>query len=55
MRTYSRMDERELCIAIEMIIRLTTSLMNAPSAVIDLDNPNEARQFAERFLAPMIW
>lgn len=51
----AKMDEPDLRVAIEMIIRLTTSLMNAPSAAVDLDDPVATRTFAERFLAPMIW
>lgn len=54
-RAGATMAEPDLRVAIEMIIRLTTSLMNAPSAAVDLDDPAAAREFAERFLAPMIW
>ena len=47
--------DRDLRVAFEMVIRLTTSLMNSPSALIDLDDAADTRKFAEQFLAPMIW
>lgn len=54
-RAGASMDERQLRIAIEAMIRLTTSLMNSPSAVVDLDDPAAARAYAVQILAPMIW
>jgi TetR/AcrR family transcriptional regulator len=54
-RAGASMDERQLRIAVEAMIRLTTSLMNSPSAVVDLDDPAAARAYAAQILAPMIW
>ncbi|MCV7252906.1 transcriptional regulator, TetR family [Mycolicibacterium fluoranthenivorans] len=54
-RAGASMDEQQLRIAVEAMIRLTTSLMNSPSAVVDLDDPAAARAYAVQILAPMVW
>ena len=51
----AQMSDRDLRVAVEMVVRLTTSLMNSPSPLIDLDDAVDTRKFAEQFLAPMIW
>ncbi|WP_161630292.1 TetR/AcrR family transcriptional regulator [Mycobacterium sp. UM_CSW] len=51
----AKMPPADLRIVVELMIRLTTSLMNSPSAILDADDPAAARQFAQKFFAPMIW
>jgi TetR/AcrR family transcriptional regulator len=54
-RLGATMPEKDLRTATELQIRLTTSLLSAPSRVINLDNEAAAREFATKFLASMIW
>ncbi len=49
------MPEEQLRQAAEIQVRLTASLMAAPSRALDRDDEAALRTFAADFLAPMIW
>jgi TetR/AcrR family transcriptional regulator len=51
----AQMPEHDLRVYVELLVRFTTSLMNSPSTLVDLDDPTATRRFAEKYLAPMIW
>lgn len=50
----ARKPEEELRIVAELLIRLTTSLLNTPSKVIDITSTESVRRFVTKFMAPMI-
>jgi AcrR family transcriptional regulator len=50
-------DERggeELLVAADIVVRLILSFLLSPSQAIDLDDPGAAREFALRYLAPIL-
>jgi AcrR family transcriptional regulator len=50
-------DERgtaELTVAAELVVRLVISFLLTPQSVVDLENPERVREFADRSLAPLL-
>jgi AcrR family transcriptional regulator len=51
----AKMPDKDLQIASEVMIRIFTSLARYESVRIDLSSEKAARQFAKKFLAPLVW
>jgi TetR/AcrR family transcriptional regulator len=49
------MPDDDLRTASELLVRLSTSLLQAPSAAVDLSTDDAVTAFAEKFLAKLIW
>lgn len=49
------MSDDDLRVASELLVRLSTSLLQAPSPAIDLSNDDAIATFGEKFLAPLVW
>jgi AcrR family transcriptional regulator len=50
-------DERgssELAVAAELVVRLVISFLLTPQSVVDLEDPDQVREFAARSLAPLL-
>ncbi|QLY28675.1 TetR/AcrR family transcriptional regulator [Nocardia huaxiensis] len=50
----STMEQDELELASEVLVRVAGSLVQLPSSRVDIMDPESARQFAERYLAPLV-
>ena len=44
----------ELAVAAELVVRLVISFLLTPESVAELDDPDAAREFAGRYLAPLL-
>jgi len=44
----------ELAVAAELVVRLVISFLLTPDSIVDLDDPDRAREFASRSLAPLL-
>jgi len=49
------MSDTDLRVASELLVRLGTSLLQAPSPAIDLSSDAAVIEFGEKFLAPLVW
>lgn len=51
----AKMPQEDLLIAADVMCRIAASFINTRSAFIDMDDKTQVREFATRFLAPMVW
>ncbi len=51
----ARMPEKDLRVASEVMVRISTSLLQGSSRIIDLGNDDAVQEFAEKFLAKLVW
>lgn len=54
-RAGAKMPSKDLHIAAEVLYRVMASLSHATSRLIDVDDDASAREFAEKFMAPLVW
>ncbi|HEY2197342.1 MAG TPA: helix-turn-helix domain-containing protein [Mycobacterium sp.] len=51
----AKMPAHDLRLAVELAVRVTTSIVAVPSAWVDIDDVESVRRFASVFIAPAIW
>jgi AcrR family transcriptional regulator len=51
----AKMPEPDLLVASELLIRITVSYVDTASTFVDIDESERARDFATKFLVPLIW
>lgn len=51
----AQMPADDLRVAAEVMLRIITSLGHTGSQLVDIDDEEQARDFASKFLAPLVW